>query len=76
MSAAVEIIVDNLEDVLSVPLPALHLDGEGRPFVYRLTGRAFETREIAVDRRNATAVVVESGLETGDVIALGSPGIL
>ena len=76
MSAAVEIIIETLDDVLSVPLPAIHRDDEGKPFVYRLRGRSFEPCEVVVGKRNATAIVVESGLQAGDVVALGTPELI
>lgn len=73
MSASVEIIVETLEDVVSAPLPSLHWDAEGKPFVYQLQGSSFEPRPVVLGKRNATAVVVEQGLQMGDVIAMGDP---
>ena len=76
MSAAVEIIIETLDDVLSVPLPAMHRDAEGKPFVYRLQGRSFEPCDVVVGQRNATAIVVESGLQEGDIVSLGTPDLI
>ena len=76
MSAAVEIIVETLDNVLTVPLPAVHRDANGEPYVYRLQSRSFEPCEVAVGKRNATAIVVESGLQAGDVVALGTPELI
>ena len=75
MSASVEVIVETLEDVIWAPMSALHQDAEGRTFVYQMQGRSFESREVVVGKRNATARVIEAGLQTGDVIALGKPNL-
>ena len=75
MSASVEVIVETLEDVIWAPMSALHQDSEGKTFVYQMQGRSFKSREVVVGKRNATAIVIEAGLQTGDVIALGKPNL-
>ena len=72
MSTEVEIVLETVPDVLSIPLDAVFERGDTQ-IAYRLQGRSFEPVEVVLGKRSATAVVVESGLEAEDVIALKDP---
>ncbi len=72
MSAKVEVILESLSGVVSVPLAAVHRR-DGRDIVYRLDGGSVTPVEVELGVRNNTAVVVHSGLEAGDVISLEAP---
>jgi multidrug efflux pump subunit AcrA (membrane-fusion protein) len=72
MSAEVEIVVETVPEVLSLPLDAVFTAGD-REVVYRRKGRRFEPVTVKLGRQNATAAVIDSGLAEGDVIALRDP---
>jgi len=64
--------LDELEDVLVVPRDAV-FDDDDRKIVYRRTHWSFEAVEVALGPSALGRVVIESGLEEGDVIALKNP---
>lgn len=66
------ILIDDLKDVVAIPRGAL-FEKDGRRVVYRLEGARFVQREVGVGRRGLGRVVIEKGLEPGDVIALQDP---
>jgi multidrug efflux pump subunit AcrA (membrane-fusion protein) len=72
MSAEVEVVVETVAGVLSVPLEAV-FERDGQSVVYRQEGRSFAPVGVRLGPRNATAVIVEAGLATGDVVALKDP---
>ena len=72
MSVAAEIVVETIPDVLSIPLEAV-FEQDGKNIVYCLRGRFFEPVEVELGGHNATSIVVESGLEEGEKIALEAP---
>ena len=72
MSAEVEIVLEAIADVLSIPLDAVFAQ-DGKHVVYRQQGRSFQPVEIALGKRSFTSVIVESGLEENDIIALTNP---
>ncbi len=73
MSASAEIIIESLPDVLMIPERASFLH-DGRPAVWVQRGDKFEIRYIEVGKRNETDLVVLSGLEEGEIVALENPG--
>jgi len=75
MSARVEIVIDSIPDVLSIPLQAV-FQKAGKTFTYRLKDRSFEPVEIQLGRRNRTTAVIKSGLDEGAQIALKDPTAL
>jgi len=75
MSAEVEVVIGTVSDALSIPLDAV-FTRDGQQVVYRLDGRSVDPVEVELGRQNATSVVVLSGLEDGDVIALKDPSQL
>jgi RND family efflux transporter MFP subunit len=72
MKAKVEIIVDALEDQVFVPIEAV-FDNDGRTVVYAKRGRTFAAHEVEVGRRNDTHVVIHSGLDDVETLALTDP---
>ena len=72
MSAEVEIILERIPNVLSVPLSAI-VDRNGNPTVYRFEGGQFNEVPVELGQENATSVIVSSGLSTGDLVALPPP---
>jgi multidrug efflux pump subunit AcrA (membrane-fusion protein) len=72
MSAQVEIVLENLPEVLSVPLAAVFEQGD-TAVVYCLRQGAFARVPVELGRRSATTAEVHAGLREGDVVALKEP---
>ncbi len=72
MSATVEVVVQRILDVLVIPAKA-STQIDGRPTVFVRSGTGFRRRVIEVSASNGVDIVVESGLEEGEVIALENP---
>jgi hypothetical protein len=66
------LIVDDRAQVLSIPRGAL-MEREGRPVVYRWSGRRFLPVDVVVGARSLGQVVIDRGLQEGDRIALQAP---
>jgi multidrug efflux pump subunit AcrA (membrane-fusion protein) len=64
--------LDEVEDVLSIPRGAL-FERDGERIVYRREGGRYVPVPVTVGRQSISRVVVESGLESGDRIALRDP---
>lgn len=75
MSASVEVILETRPDVLTLPLDAVHARGEGT-IAWRRESSGFEAVEVTVGEANGLRVVIEEGLQEGDVVALGDPGLM
>ena len=69
------LVLDALKDVLSVPRNAI-FEKEGKKIVYRRKSRGFDPVEVKLGPAAVGRVVVESGIEDGDVIALRDPTAL
>lgn len=69
MTAETEILIRELKDVLAVPVQAVteHLDND---YVYVKTKQGFERRKIQVESGNESYLVVTSGLEVGEEVAM------
>lgn len=72
MSASAEIIIESMPDVLLIPERASFLHN-GEPAVHVQKGDEFEIRPIEAGKRNDTDLVVVSGLEEGEMVALEDP---
>ena len=71
-SAQVEIVIDVLQDVLTIPKRAVRTQGEAR-YVWVSTGRGPQATLVNLGRRSDTAVEVLSGLVAGDKVFLTTP---
>ncbi|UCD62972.1 MAG: hypothetical protein JSW34_09445, partial [Candidatus Zixiibacteriota bacterium] len=69
MSASVEIIVDEIPELVYVPLEAV-FEKEGKTVVY-MSDR--DEREVTVGRRNDMSIEIVEGLEGGEEICLVDP---
>jgi len=74
MSASVEVITESFSDALVVPLSAV-TRREGQALAYRLENGKLRPVEVILGSHNGIDVVVESGLEEGDLISLAGPRI-
>ena len=71
-SCNVEIIVAQYEDVLSIPLQAVH-KVKGKPTVYVIIDNKPQPRAVEVGLDNNRMVHIKSGLEEGDKVLLSPP---
>lgn len=75
MSASVEVILEARSEALTAPLEAVHSRPE-RTFAWRRGANGFEAVDVAVGEGNGLRIVIEEGLEEGDVVALRDPGLM
>jgi RND family efflux transporter MFP subunit len=75
MTATIRVSVETLSNVLLVPPQALFSNG-GEDVVYVVRHGRPERRHVEIDRRNADHVVVKSGLQEGESVALKDPTLL
>jgi len=68
-----ELYLDRASDVLSVPREAVFEQDDGTRVVYRGNGWDFEAVEVELGAAALGRVIIESGLEEGDTIALHDP---
>ena len=64
--------LEELEEAIVVPRQAVFQEGD-RFWVYRRKGRAFDAVPVEVGPASAALMVVEGGIEEGEVIALARP---
>ena len=74
MTAQVEILVKELDDVLSVPVQAI-LEFKGKDYVFLKDGDGFRREEITLGISNDQHVQVLKGIKSGDIVAM-SPNTL
>ncbi len=72
MNAKVEIIVDDLADVLFVPVQSIEVDNDHH-FCYVASGGDLQRREVATGLFNDEFIQVLKGLEIGENVALTLP---
>lgn len=74
MSATVDVVVERQPNVIVIPVKA-SFQVDGRPTVFVKTGAGFRPQPIEVASRNSNEIVVASGLEEDQQIALQNPGL-
>jgi multidrug efflux pump subunit AcrA (membrane-fusion protein) len=67
--------VDEIPNVKYIPLEALHVEGN-KNFVYRKTASGYDRIEVQVGYTNSDYIIIESGLEKGDKVALIDPTVI
>ncbi|HDZ69115.1 MAG TPA: HlyD family efflux transporter periplasmic adaptor subunit [Phycisphaerales bacterium] len=72
MSAKVEVIIDELKDVLSVPIQTV-ITQEGIKLCYVMTDNGPERREVKIGLFNDNFIEIKSGLVEGEKILLNPP---
>ena len=73
MNAKVEIIINQLADVLYVPVQSIEVDQDDRHYCYVANGSSLERRPIVTGQFNEEFIEVRDGLETGEFVALSLP---
>lgn len=72
MTCSVEILVDELEDVVHIPIQSVFLDG-GSPVCFVGQGRAIEKRSVEIGQDDGKWVHIKSGVEAGEEVLLSQP---
>ena len=72
LTVSCRIILDEIEDVLYIPLDALQIEGD-KNYVYKKRGNSYDKVEIETGKNNTDYIVVTHGLKEGDEIALINP---
>ena len=75
LTVSCRIIVDEISNVKYIPLEALHIQGD-KSYVYKKTVTGYDKVEVQTGRTNSDYVIIESGLDKGDKIALIDPTTL
>lgn len=72
MSCKAEIVVDEYEDVVYVPIQAV-VRVNNQPVVYVKNGGQIEMRPVAIGLDNTTMIHIKDGLDEGEVVLLKPP---
>jgi multidrug efflux pump subunit AcrA (membrane-fusion protein) len=72
LTVSCRIIIDKIDDVLYIPLDALVTE-QDKNYVYKKTAGGFNKVEVETGIANSDYVVITSGLEENDNIALADP---
>ena len=72
LTVSCRIIVDKMDDVLYVPIDAIHTEA-GINFVYKKTGGSFKKNEVETGRSNSDYTIILTGLDEKDEVALVNP---
>lgn len=75
LTVSCRIIVDEIPDVKYIPLEALHVEGD-KSYVYKKSVSGYEKIEVQTGFTNSDYVIIESGLDKGDKVALIDPASL
>ncbi len=73
MTTSNMIITDYVEDVLLVPLEAVHNQGDSLTYVFQKNGFSTQRQEVALGAKGNDLVVVTEGLEENDMVYLSIP---
>ena len=72
MTTSNEIITEIIPDVVSVPLEAI-FEKDSKTVIYKINGGSTQPVEVTLGKKNSDFVIIEKGLNTGDVVALKNP---
>lgn len=72
LTVSCRLIIGKVENALMIPVDAVQEDA-GVSFVYRKTASGFEKVTVETAQRNKDYIVIVSGLEEGDKVALTDP---
>ena len=73
MTTGNSIIASSIEDVLFIPLEAIHHQEDTLVYVYKKSGWGLSKQEVRLGERNENYVIVTSGLEEGQEVLLSIP---
>lgn len=72
LTVSCRIILDEINDVLYIPLDALQIEGD-KNYIYKKRGNSYDKVEIKTGKNNTDYIIVTDGLKEGDEIALVNP---
>ena len=72
LTVSCRIILDKIEDVLFVPLNAIHSEGDTY-FVYKKTAGGYDKTEVETGAGNSDYIIITKGLQEKDKVALIDP---
>lgn len=72
LTVSCRIIVDEIEDVMFVPLNAVFMEGD-KSYVYKKSGSGFDKTEVEIGLTNSDYVIITKGLNEKDTFALINP---
>lgn len=75
LTVSCRIIVDEIENVIFIPLEALHVQGD-KSYVFKKTVGGYEKVEVQTGPANSDYIIIESGLDKDDMVALIDPTTL
>ena len=75
MNSQVEILITELDNVLSVPVLAV-LEFKGKDYVFIKDGDGFRREEVVLGISNDQHVEIKKGIKSGDVVALTPNSLL
>lgn len=74
MTTGNKIIINEIPDVIYVPQESV-FEKDGKKIVYLKNGSSYDETEVTVGEKSEDYVVISSGLNEGDVVALRDPNI-
>jgi len=75
MTSNNEIIVSNLEDVISVPIHSVFTNDSGK-YVWLKQGGKMIQQDVITGPENEESIVITKGIEEGDRIAIEAPDVI
>ncbi len=75
MTAKVEVVIEELKDVISVPIQAV-VNIEGKKVCFVSSGSSSERRQVETGAFNDSFVEIKSGLAEGDKVLLNPPRLI
>ena len=72
LTVSCKIILDKIENVLYIPLDAVHSEGESY-FVYKKTSKGYDKTEVETGASNSDYIIITKGLHEKDKVALTDP---
>ena len=72
LTVSCRIILDEIEDVLHIPLDAIQIEGD-KNYVFKKRGNSYDKVEVETGKNNTDHIIVTKGLKEGDEIALINP---
>ena len=72
LTVSCRIIVDEIPNVMYIPLEALHNEGD-KSYVFKKVMSGYDKVEVQTGRTNSDYVIIEAGLDKGDKVALIDP---
>ena len=72
MTTSNEVVMATLADTLFIPLEAV-FEKDGKAIVYKIFGSSARPLEVGMGTKNSNYIVVSSGLQGGDKVALRDP---